>query len=122
MASDGSRRATSGWLPLYALAGHMAADFPLQTDDMSEQKFDSDLVRAKHVGVHVIAMIPTVLAADWSWRQRAAFLVILAATHYAIDTRRWSTPREGFETRPIWFDQTFHVVALAVCVEVAERV
>ena len=113
---------TTQWLSLYALAAHLAADFPLQSDKMASKKFDSGLVRAKHVAIHVIAMVPTALAADWSWRQRVTFLSALAATHYAIDTRRWSTPRDGFETRPIWFDQAFHVVALAICAGVAQRV
>ena len=115
------RRASSQWLPLYALAGHMAADFPLQTDDMAANKFESSAVRAGHVAVHVAAMVPTVLASDWSWRQRAAFLATLAATHYAIDTRRWVEPVEGFPTFPIWYDQALHVIALTVCAGVAER-
>ena len=96
----GSVRAMpSDWLSLYALAGHMAADFPLQTDHMAAHKFESDLVRAAHVAVHAVAQVPTVLAADWSWRQRATFLATLAATHYAIDTRRWAENFDGFPTR-----------------------
>jgi len=110
------------WLPLYALAGHMAADFPLQSDNMAARKFDSRRVRAKHVAVHVAAMAPAVLAAEWSWRQRVAFLAALAATHHGIDTRRWVEPTDGFPTFPVWYDQALHVVALAVCVGVAERV
>jgi len=110
------------WLPLYALAGHMAADFPLQTDGMAANKFDSWLVRATHVAVHVAAMVPTVLASDWSWRQRGTFLVTLAATHYTIDSRRWAEPTDEFPTFSIWYDQALHIVTLAVCVGVAERV
>lgn len=119
--SEHSAGASPQWLPLYALAGHMAADFPLQPDDMAAQKFDSRIVRARHVAVHVAAMVPTVLASDWSWRQRATFLTTLAVTHYAIDSRRWAEPREGFETRPIWFDQAYHIIALAVCAGVSQR-
>ena len=112
----------SDWLSLYALAGHMAADFPLQTDHMAANKFESDLVRAAHVTVHAVAQVPTVLVADWSWRQRATFLATLAATHYVIDTRRWAENFDGFPTRALWFDQALHIVALAVCAGVAERV
>ena len=111
----------SDWLPLYALAGHMAADFPLQTDDMAARKFDSRAVRARHVAVHVVALLPTVLASDWDWRRRVSFLVALATTHYAIDSRRWVEPKEGFETFPIWYDQALHIIALAVCVGVVEQ-
>lgn len=120
--SEQSQERGSQWLPLYALAGHMAADYPLQTDDMAARKFDNSTVRARHVAVHVAAMVPTVLASDWSWRQRGAFLAALAATHYTIDTRRWVEPVEGFETFPIWYDQALHIIALAACVGVSQRV
>lgn len=112
----------SQWVSVYALAGHMAADYPLQTDGMAARKFDSQLVRARHVAVHVAAMVPTVLASDWLWRQRGTFLVTLAATHYTIDSRRWTEPTDEFPTFPVWYDQALHIVALAVCVGVAERV
>lgn len=122
MATNAESEATNQWLPLYAFAGHMAADFPLQSDGMAEQKFDSSIVRASHVAVHAFAMVPTILASDWSWRQRVTFLAALSAAHYAIDSRRWAEPRDGFETRLIWFDQAYHIVSLAICVAITQRV
>lgn len=110
----------SDWLPLFALASHAAGDFPLQSDRMVAEKFDSSWVRAKHIAVYTTAFIPTVRATDWGPRQSARFLLTLAATHYAIDSRRWAENREGFPTRALWFDQAFHVIALAACAGVAD--
>lgn len=101
-------------LGLYALAAHAAGDFPLQTDRMAAEKFDSDRVRAEHVSVYTTAFLPVALAADWSNRQRAVFLAGIWGTHYAIDTRRWKEPVEGFESFPVWFDQALHIISLAV--------
>ena len=104
---------------LYALAAHAAGDFPLQTDRMAAKKFDSDRVRAEHVSVYTASFLPVVFAADWSAQQRAVFLAGLWGTHYAIDTRRWKEPVEGFESFPVWFDQALHVIALAVVFAIA---
>lgn len=102
-------------LPLYALAAHAAGDFPLQTSWMAKNKFDSRVVRAVHVAVYTVAFIPVAIASEWTKRQSAMFLGTLAATHFAIDTRRWN------DAVPIWFDQALHVIALAVSFALADR-
>ena len=120
--SGNSSDETSQWLPLYALASHFAGDFPLQSNHMARRKFDNPVVRLAHVAVYTATFVPMVTCTDWSRRQSAAFLATLAVTHYAIDSRRWAENFDGFPTRALWFDQSFHLIALAVCVGVAERV
>lgn len=117
--SEDSSAANSHPIGLYALAAHAAGDFPLQTDRMAAEKFDSDRVRAEHVSVYTASFFPVALAADWSTRQRAVFLAGIWGTHYAIDTRRWFENRDGFPTRSVWFDQALHVIALAVVFAIA---
>lgn len=102
-------------LPLYALAAHAAGDFPLQTDWMAEDKFDSKVTRAVHVAVYTAAYIPVVIASGWSNRRSVTFLGTVAATHFAIDSRRWN------DAVPIWYDQALHVIALAVAFAVADQ-
>ncbi len=102
-------------LPLYALATHALGDFPLQTDNMAENKLDNPRVRAEHVAVYTLGFLPVALASDWNRKGSVVFLLSLAGTHYAIDSRRWN------DAVPIWFDQALHVIALAVAVFLADR-
>lgn len=99
---------------LYALASHAAGDFPLQTDRMAAEKFDNRRVRAGHVAAYTAAFIPAILTTEWDGRQIAVFLGTIAATHFVIDSRRWN------EAVPIWYDQSLHVIALAVATALAE--
>lgn len=99
---------------LYALAAHAAGDFPLQTDRMAAEKFDSRIVRAEHVSVYTLAFVPVAFATDWSTHQRVVFLAGIWGSHFAVDSRRWKEPIEGFETRPLWFDQAYHIITLAL--------
>lgn len=103
-------------IALYALACHAAGDFPLQTDRMATQKFDSRRVRAEHCAVYTLAFLPFIVATGWSVGQAGAFSTVLFATHFVIDSRRWS------DAVPIWYDQALHVIALAVAVAVADGV
>ena len=112
----------SRWLPLFAIASHAAGDFPLQSDRMAAEKFDSRPVRAAHVATYTLAFVPTVIAAGWGPRRSLAFFTTLATSHFTIDSRRWAEQREGFKTRPVWFDQALHLIALAIAVGVVERV
>lgn len=110
------------FLTLYALAAHFAGDWPLQSDRMAAEKLESAWVRTQHVAIYTLVFIPVVVAADWTRLASGVFLLGLAGSHWAIDSRRWKQPVEGFESRPIWFDQAYHVVALGVAVAVAEVV
>lgn len=109
-------------LPLYALAAHAAGDWPLQSDRMAAEKLDDAGVRAEHVAVYTLSFLPVMLAADWNRRASDAFAVTLAGSHYLIDMRRWKQPVDGFPSRPIWFDQVFHVIALALAMALGEEV
>jgi len=100
---------------LSLLAAHAAGDFPLQTDRMAAEKFDSRRVRAAHVAVYTLGFVPAVLASDWTVRQSVAFLATIASTHYAVDSRRWN------DAVPIWYDQALHVIALALAAFFADN-
>ena len=115
MNDGGNYSGDTDRLPLYALAAHSAGDFPLQTDWMAGNKFDSRVARAVHVAVYTAAYIPVVIASGWSKRRVATFLGTIATTHFAIDSRRWN------ENVPIWYDQGLHVIALAVAFALADR-
>lgn len=82
---------------------------------MAANKLDSRLARAVHVLVYTLSFVPFVRSTEWSSRQTGAFLVTLATTHFAIDSKRWK------DTAPFWFDQALHVIALAVSVAIADR-
>lgn len=92
---------------LQLLAAHAAGDFPLQTDWMAQNKFESPLARAVHVTTYTAAFVPV--------RRSPLFLVLLWISHYAIDSRRWN------DAVPIWYDQALHIIALALVSEVADR-
>lgn len=85
---------------LHLLAAHAAGDFPLQTDRMAQEKFDSAAVRAYHVTVYTLAYVPV--------RRNPLFLALLWVTHFAIDSKRWN------ENVPIWYDQALHLIALSL--------
>lgn len=112
---------TGDRLPLYALAAHAAGDWPLQSNQMAKDKFDDPTVRAKHVGVYTLAFAPVALASDWDSRGKAVFLLSIAGGHFAIDTRRWAENYDGFPTRALWFDQAFHIIAIAVAFVLADQ-
>ncbi|WP_222912733.1 DUF3307 domain-containing protein [Natrinema sp. SYSU A 869] len=96
------------------LAAHAAGDFPLQTDWMAAEKFDSRLARATHVTVYTAAFLPVVRRTGWPWRRTAALLALLWTSHFVVDSRRWN------DTVPIWYDQALHLIALAVALEIVD--
>lgn len=108
------------WLPIVALAAHVTGDFLVQTDRQATEKFDDRSVRAAHVATYVACYLPMMRAAGWCSRRSLAFLAVLTGTHYVIDADRWAGPAPGFETRPVWVDQSLHLVSLALALFVAE--
>lgn len=100
---------------LILLAGHLAADWPLQPDWMAAKKLTHPKVRAAHVAVYTTTVTATAaLATNWPPAALAAFAVGIGVPHYVVDSKRWKEPVEGFESRPIWFDQVYHIVTLAL--------
>ena len=109
-------------LGLYLLALHFLADFPLQSDMMAAQKLDSPVVRLAHVTVYTLTISPILLVTAWSTTASAVFLTAVFVSHFVIDSQRWKDPVEGFPTRPIWFDQAYHIISLAAAVALVEVV
>lgn len=99
---------------VYVLAAHAIADFPLQTDRMAAEKFDDWWVRYLHSSVHAICTLPAAFLLFGGWFEPIAFAYILGWIHYAIDTRRWAPPKEGFEDYPVWVDQSLHIASIAI--------
>ena len=102
---------------LPAVAAHLLADFPLQSDRMATEKFECPSVRARHVLVHAVVTAAFVGLARGFDRRLAAFVAAVAMTHYGIDSRRWASGG-GFDAYPIAVDQALHATALAAANEV----
>ncbi len=101
---------------LYLLAAHFAGDFPLQPDWMARAKLESRMIREKHVARYTATFIPVTIIAPWSLLQAIAFLAITSVLHSFVDSRRWAEPTDEFPGRPIWFDQAYHIICLALTV------
>lgn len=111
---------TAGTLAI--LAAHLVADFPLQTDKMAAQKFESWRVRAVHALVHAPFYLPAALLAFQSDLQAVIFTAIATAGHFLVDTRRWGKPKDHAPWWPIAVDQTMHVTTLALAAAAVEVV
>ena len=105
---------------LYLLALHFLGDWPLQSDWMAARKLDEPLVRLAHVAVYTAVVSSVVVITPWSTTGRVLFAALVAVTHFIIDSQRWKEPVEGFESRPIWFDQAYHIITLAAVVAIVE--
>jgi hypothetical protein len=76
-------------LALYLLAAHMAGDFLFQNRWHSARKFTNKIERGWHVLWYSVAFIPVAaFYADRVWKG-VAFVLLLAAAHFATDTRRY---------------------------------
>lgn len=104
------------FLSLFALACHFAGDFPLQTDRMAAEKFDNWMVRSVHCAVYTACFTPFTIVSEFSFYHGSLFLALLGVSHYAIDSRRWAEDFPEFPTRALWFDQAYHIIALALIV------
>lgn len=99
---------------LLLLAGHMLGDYILQTDHMAAFKLKSARVRALHVSVYCLGFLLLVPLAGLTDPGRLAlFLVLLWATHFATDCRRWASA-DKWPPKPILVDQSIHIVTLAL--------
>jgi hypothetical protein len=95
------------------IVAHMMADFPLQTDKMATEKFENSVVRFDHATVHyIVTFIFGALFTQLSMMLVFHISVWIAIAHFCIDTRRWGEQKEGFESYPIWVDQTLHLTAI----------
>lgn len=111
---------------LWMLAAHFVADFPLQPDWMARKKAwlhssgdrpEGAVTLFLHVVVHGVLFAPIAFYTLTGFAQ-VVFLTWIMFTHFAIDSQRWVSPKEGWghEGRTwVWLnDQIFHLVALAL--------
>lgn len=102
-------------ITLALLTAHVLADFPLQSDRMARAKFDDRDIRAGHVLVHwtltYLLLLPFV-----GHLTAAGAAAVIAVLHFAIDSRRWAEPKEGFEIYPVAVDQALHIASLYLTV------
>lgn len=99
---------------LLLLAGHMLGDYILQTDHMATFKLKSAWVRAYHVSVYCLCFLPLMPLAGLTDPGRLLlFLILLWATHFATDCRRWASA-DKWPPKPILIDQSIHIVTLAL--------
>jgi len=96
---------------LALLSAHLLADFPLQSDQMAQGKFDSAETRLQHVGVHWI-VTGLFLALVVSPQKAAIGLFSVSIAHFVIDSRRWNIQDGQFDLYPIVEDQSLHITSL----------
>jgi Protein of unknown function (DUF3307) len=77
-------------LGFYLIAAHLVGDFLLQDRWTAAAKAASRTVRAVHVGVYLLPFAALAAYATAGWRI-AGFLVLLAGSHYLVDSRRFGS-------------------------------
>ncbi len=102
-----------GVISFSVLVAHTLADFPLQTDQMANEKFRDVRTRLLHSCVHLIltALFLLPLVSVVSVLSTAVLIFI---SHYTIDTQRWAEPKSGFENYPIFVDQAYHLFSIYI--------
>lgn len=99
---------------LLLLAAHLLGDFPLQPRWMAREKVDDHGVRFVHVVIHTILVFVLLTLGGVAPEIPSMFYGAYAASHFAIDTRRWVEPRDDFPTWHYVVDQIMHVTAIAL--------
>lgn len=104
-------------LGLWLVTAHLLADFTFQPGWMARQKLKDSLIRSAHVYIHIVFTAAFLM---WSYSGTVLFTILLwiALSHYAIDSRRWVEPREGWSHDGemwVWLnDQILHLVSLSL--------
>lgn len=75
-------------LPLYLLASHMVGDYLFQTRWQAAAKLKDPWTRSLHVSTYTLAFLPVAFLAP-HWQEAVTFLGLLAALHFATDSRRY---------------------------------
>lgn len=99
---------------LLLLAAHLLGDFPLQPRWMAREKIDDHGVRFVHVVIHTILVFVLLTLGGVAPEIPSTFYGAYAASHFAIDCRRWVEPRDDFPTWHYVVDQIMHVTAIAL--------
>lgn len=105
---------------LLLLSAHLVADFPLQSDIMAEEKLESAAVRAAHVTVHFVLLLPVAVLAYDSLAAQVVLVGTVVVTHWLIDMRRWFSPKEGWGMTWVYInDQILHLLSLSLATVLA---
>jgi len=99
-------------LSLCLLASHMVGDYIVQTDWMAANKLKDAAARAIHVFAYSLCFIPTACRYAPTHAGAVAFLLLNAAAHFVVDSRRWASG-DRWPPKPILVDQAIHAACLA---------
>lgn len=104
---------------LWLLTLHLIGDFPLQPDWMAQRKVDEWQIRVLHCWIHAkLVWIMGVIALP-TWGDAAILSAWVFASHFAIDSRRWFNPKDGWGETWVWLnDQILHLIALSLALPV----
>lgn len=94
-----ARAAANPWPVVKPLAGHVGADYGMQSCRMAAQKNGCILWRLAHVAIIAGSHAMVAATSETSNRNRVEYVVFNTATHYAADCI----------PLPKWVDQIIHV-------------
>lgn len=100
-------------LALDLIAAHLIGDFLLQNGYLADHKLADWRVRLLHISLYSLPFVLVMIVHGVALERAALFLGLNFAIHFVIDSRRWVSG-EDWAPRPIVFDQTLHIVTLAV--------
>lgn len=91
------------WPVIKPIAGHLGADYGMQSPRMATQKNGCIFWRLAHVAIIAAAHLAVAMTSEATPRQRAEYVAFNAVTHFAADSIRL----------PKWADQAIHIAAAA---------
>lgn len=91
------------WPVIKPIAGHLGADYGMQSASMAINKNDCILWRLAHVAIIAAAHLAVAMTSEATPRQRAEYVAFNVSTHFAADSVRL----------PKWADQIIHIAAAA---------
>jgi hypothetical protein len=100
-------------ISIYLLAAHMAGDYLFQSAEMAARKLEDWRIRGEHVIVYTLCFVPVAATHGRFPFAGLLFLALLAAAHFATDSKRWRTSNP-WPAMPILQDQSLHIVQIAV--------
>lgn len=110
---------------LWLITLHLIGDFPLQPNGMAKNKEDSPSVRFTHSLIHGLLFLPLGLFIYPRLSGGLLFALWIFASHFIIDSRRWTEPNEEWENPEMWVwinDQILHFIALGASFWVVELI
>lgn len=93
--------AANPWPVIKPVAGHLGADYGMQSASMAMRKDGCIAWRLAHVAIIAIAHVAVAATSEASAKDKAEYVAFNVVTHYAADCLRL----------PKWVDQVIHVSA-----------